>query len=137
MKKIFSLFLVAVLGASLFAASFKKGQTVYVSKNGNATEAEKSSKVVSAVTRGDSGIVVESTSKRSKVKFADLGFTGWVDNSTLTKKKVLKEAVTTSVDNIALAGKGKASSTIKEEATEEKKEEAKPEEPKPEENTSK
>lgn len=136
MKKIFSLFLVAVLGASLFAASFKKGQTVYVSKNGNATEAEKSSKVVSAVTRGDSGVVLESTSKRSKVKFADLGISGWVDNSTLTKKKVLKEAVTTSVDNIALAGKGKASSTIKEEKAEEKPADN-AEEPKAEENATK
>ncbi|MBR1615921.1 MAG: hypothetical protein IJ673_10660 [Treponema sp.] len=122
MKKIFSILLIAMIGVSVFAAKFKNGQTVYVSKNGTITETEKSSsKTVSDISKGDKGIVIESTSKRVNVKFADLGVSGWIDSSDLSKKKVLKESVTTSVDNIALAGKGKASATVKEEKKEEEK----------------
>ncbi len=122
MKKIFSVLLIAMIGASVFAAKFKNGQTVYVSKNGTITETEKSSsKAVSDISKGDKGVVIESTSKRVNVKFADLGVSGWIDSSDLSKKKILKESVTTSVDNIALAGKGKASATVKEENKEEEK----------------
>jgi len=122
MKKIFSILLIAMIGASVFAAKFKDGQTVYVSKTGEITETEKtSSKAVSKVEKGEKGIVISSTKKMVQVKFADLGVSGWISNSALSKKKVLKESVTTSVDNIALAGKGKASATIKEDKTEEEK----------------
>ncbi len=122
MKKIFSILLIALIGASVFAAKFKNGQTVYVSKNGEITETEKSSsKTVSKVEKGEKGVVIDSTKKMVQVKFADLGVSGWISNSALSKKKVLKESVTTSVDNIALAGKGKASATIKEDKTEEEK----------------
>ncbi len=110
MKKIISIMLIAMMGAMLFAASFKKGQTVYVSKDGNLTDGEKSSTVVGSVVYGDRGTVLESKSKKVKIQLADSSVTGWFETKSLTKKKIVKKStVNTIADNIALAGKGSVS----------------------------
>ena len=110
MKKIVSLMVVAAMGAMLFAASFKKGQTVYISKDGNLTADAKSSSVVGNVVYGDVGTVLEANSKKAKIKLADSSVVGWYEVKNLTKKKIVKKStVNTIADNIALAGKGSVS----------------------------
>ncbi len=110
MKKIVSLMVVATMGAMLFAASFKKGQTVYISKDGNLTADAKSSSVVGNVVYGDVGTVLEANSKKAKIKLADSSVVGWYEVKNLTKKKIVKKStVNTIADNIALAGKGSVS----------------------------
>lgn len=134
MKKIASLLLIAVLSAGLFAASFKKGQTVYVSKDGKLTETEKSSKSIGEVEKGDVAVVIESKKKKTNIKIESLGISGWYDTKSLTKKKIAKNtSVDINADNIALAGKGSVSAkatkkieldAVAENPQEEKKDEA-------------
>lgn len=114
MKKFVSVLTVAMMGAMIFAASFKKGQTVYVSKDGDVTSEAKSSSVVGNVVYGDSGKVldVDQKAKKVKIQFSDSSVVGWIENKNLTKKKIVKKStVNTVADNIALAGKGSISVT--------------------------
>lgn len=109
MKKIISTLSILIITTTLFAASFKKGITIYVSKSGditNSSKSIKSEKVISTATKGDFGKVIESNNKRTKILFSGSGIEGWVDNKNLTKKKIVKEIVTTNLDNYALSGKG-------------------------------
>lgn len=112
MKKVVSIFAVAMMSAMMFAASFKNGQTVYVSKDGGVTAEPKSSKVVGNVVYGDSGKVLDfdKKTKKYKIQVADSSIVGWFEEKNLTKKKIVKEStVNTVADNIALAGKGSVS----------------------------
>lgn len=110
MKKIISMLVVAMLSAALFAATFKAGQTVYVSKDGNLVDGESSSKVVGSAAYGDSGKVLESQSKMTKIQLNGSSVVGWFETKNLTKKKIVKQStVNTVADNIALAGKGSVS----------------------------
>lgn len=121
MKKIVSFALAAVVTASLFAASFKTGATIYVSKESNLTESEKSSKAITTLPVGTVVTVIESNSKKTKVSIDSIG-EGWVDNKNLTKKKVIANStVKTNIDNLALAGKGSVKADAKKDKTEEKK----------------
>ncbi len=112
MKKLFALILFMVVSASLFAASFKVGQKLYVSKT--ATLKNDSSKKIGSLEKGEVVIVVESAKKKSKIKVEDnSSVSGWVDNKYLTKKKVVKshtgKQVTAVADEIALSGKASVS----------------------------
>lgn len=95
---------------SAFCASFGTGKTVYVSvksatvKNGTSFF----SKNAGNVFYGDSGTIIESNSKKSKVKFAS-GVSGWISNGSLTSKKIVASsngASRVSSSELANAGKG-------------------------------
>lgn len=109
--------------ATLFAATFKKGTTVYVSKDTEITETEKSKKAISNAKKGDYGIVIESNSNKTKIEFKESGILGWCNNKNLTKKKIVSN-VKTDIDNFALAGKGKKNAKAKEVETETSKQES-------------
>jgi len=108
MKKIFALLLCMTVTASLFAASFKVGQKLYVSKN--AVLQNDKSKKIGTLEKGDVVIVVEAEKKRSKIQIdGKPSTTGWVKNKYLTTKKVVKsysgKTVSGSIDELALSGK--------------------------------
>ena len=113
MKKII-LFLVSFLMAfSAFAASFKKGQTLYVSaktvvvKDGSGNFA----KNVGTLSYGDQVKVLQVSGKKVQIQLSSgKGVSGWVTEGSLTKKKITKTAsgtkVSASTKELALAGKG-------------------------------
>lgn len=117
MKKIISLILIVYINVSIFAATFSKGQTVYISKDSPVTTTEKSSRAIASAAKGDFGVVIESNNKKTNVRFNSSNISGWVDTKNLTKKKVVKGTVSTKIDNIALSGKGFVQSTKKENKT--------------------
>ncbi len=113
MKKLFALVLCMVVSASLFAATFKAGQKLYVSKD--ATLKNDASKRIGSLEKGEVVIVVESDKKKSKITVEDnSSVSGWIENKYLTKKKVVKshsgKKVTAVADEIALSGKASVSS---------------------------
>ncbi|MBQ4378952.1 MAG: hypothetical protein II821_07140 [Treponema sp.] len=102
----------AVCAGLVFAASFKNGAKVYVSvksavlKDGTGLFA----KSVGKVSYGDNLIVVESGSKKTKVRLSsNSSLAGWIPNGSLTTKKISKSggsSVNASSNELALAGKG-------------------------------
>lgn len=113
MKKLFALVLCMVVSATVFAATFKAGQKLYVSKD--ATLKNDSSKKIGSLEKGEVVIVVESDKKKSKIKVEDnASISGWIENKYLTKKKVVKshsgKKVSAVADEIALSGKASVSS---------------------------
>ena len=108
MKKATSLILVALMGALLFAASFKKGETVYVSKDGTVQDGSGFfSKKLGSVKKGEVGTVVDTASSKAQVEFKS-GLKGWIKTNNLTTKKIAG-TTTTALDNFALSGKGSVS----------------------------
>jgi len=100
----------SLLTAALFAASFQKGDSLYVSeksvtlKSGTGLFAKNSGELF----YGDNVLVMESKGKKIKVQLAsDSSIQGWILSSNLTNKKIVKEGnAITQVDELALAGKG-------------------------------
>lgn len=113
MKKILVLFLCAFMGANVFAASIKKGNTVYVSaktvalKDGSGNFA----KNVKTLSYGDQLKVLAVEGKKAQVQLTDSpSTTGWVPTGNVTTKKIVKKSsggtVSASAKELALAGKG-------------------------------
>lgn len=110
MKKIlatgFSIFLSAGI---IFAASFKKGSTVYVNVKSAAVKSGTGffAKSTGTVSYGDSLIVLQGNDKKTQVKTSS-NLTGWVANGSLTSKKIMMAGSgnTASKSELALAGKG-------------------------------
>lgn len=95
---------------SAFCASFGTGKTVYVSVKSSSVKSGTSffSKNAGSVSYGNSGTVIESNSKKSKVRFAS-GVSGWISNGSLTTKKIVASsggASRVSDSELANAGKG-------------------------------
>lgn len=110
MKKLICLLCAGLLSLScLFATSFKKGEKLYVSEKSTSLKSGTGvfSKKVGEVVYGDSVIVIESNSKKSKVQLSSNSkVAGWVSNSSLTSKKITKSGGGIIADELALAGKG-------------------------------
>ena len=113
MKKNICLFSVLVLCAGcVFAASFKSGAKVYVSVKSASLKSGTGffAKSVANVSYGDNLIIIESNSKKSKVKLSsNASVSGWIPNGSLTTKKITKSgasSVNASSNELALAGKG-------------------------------
>ncbi len=111
MKKfILSLCSFLLLTGSIFAASFEKGSTAYVSKesvvlkSGTGFFAKKSG----SLKYGDSVLVLENKGNKCKVQLSsDDSVKGWLNNDSLSNKKIIKaDASISEVDELALAGKG-------------------------------
>ena len=112
-KRLFSIFLCLFVAlACAQAASFKKGDTVYVSaKTGVLKDSSGNfGKDVAKVSYGDSLKVLSVSGKKVQVKLSDGSATGWISSGSLTKKKIVKTSSQTSVNanakELALAGKG-------------------------------
>lgn len=110
MKKRVLLLLVAFCSISVFAASFKSGDTVYVSAKSvqlKSSEGAFSSDSGLAV-YGDSGKVLAVSGKKVKIQLSTGSrSTGWISTGSLTKKKINTSSKTTaSAKELALAGKG-------------------------------
>ena len=113
MKKriILALFLI-ITGVSGFAATYKKGQTLYVKtktavlKNGEGNFA----KDVGTLSYGDQVKVLEVSGKKVHVQLSSGTKSGWVAEGNLTNKKITKTSsggnVSASTKELALAGKG-------------------------------
>ena len=113
MKKRFLIFICMLLSASVFAATFKKGDKVYVCVKTSVlkTTSGSGAKNVTDVFYGDELIVVSVSGKKIQVKqSAGAKKTGWIAGNNLTKKKIMKTAsggkVSASTTELALAGKG-------------------------------
>lgn len=114
MKKLISLFSVLVCCAGLFASSFEKGATAYVSEKAAKVKASTGlfAKTVATAEYGDVVTVLKSESKKTQVKIGNT--TGWIANSALTTKKIVKangSAVLASTEELALAAKGNIKAT--------------------------
>ena len=112
-KKIFFLFISIILCSGVcFSASFKSGAKVQVSVKSASLKSGLGffSKSVGKVSYGDSLIVIESNSKKSKVRLSsNSSVSGWIPNGSLTTKKITKtgsSSVNASSNELALAGKG-------------------------------
>lgn len=95
---------------SVFCASFGTGKTVYVSvKSANLKSGTSFfSKNVGSVSYGASATVVQSNSKKTKIRLSS-GTSGWIANGSLTSKKIVASssgASRISSSEIANAGKG-------------------------------
>lgn len=113
MKKIICLLCATTLFAcALFATSFKPNATVYVSVKSSSLKSSTGffAKKTATVTYGDALIVLESNSKKSRVRLSsNASVTGWIPNGSLTSKKITKSgstSVNASSNELALAGKG-------------------------------
>lgn len=113
MKKGILLIAGLLMSMSVFAASFKKGNTVYVSsktaalKNGSGLFA----KDVATVNYGDQLKVLSVSGKKVEVQSTtNSKITGWIASGSITTKKIVKTtsggSVNASAKEIALAGKG-------------------------------
>ncbi len=113
MKKSVLIFMCVLMGTSVFAATFKKGSTVYVSvkkttiKNSNGNFA----KDVANVTYGDQLKIVSVSGNKVQVQLASNSKTvGWIASNSITTKKIVKNSsggsVSASTKELALAGKG-------------------------------
>lgn len=110
MKKLILLLLTAFCSISVFAASFKSGQTVYVSAKSvqlKSSDGTFSSNAGLAV-YGDMGKVISVSGKKVKIQLSTGSrATGWIASGSLTNKKINKDSKTTaSSSELALAGKG-------------------------------
>ena len=113
MKKRILLFLFMLMSVSVFAASFKKGDKVYVSVK---TVTMKSTsgggaKNVSDLSYGDELKVLSVSGNKIQVQLAsNQKKSGWISANTVTKKKIVKTSgggkVSASSSELALAGKG-------------------------------
>lgn len=113
MKKLLCLLCALAFSAGLaFAASFKTNATVYVSVKSTALKNGTGffSKKTGTVSYGDSVIVLESNSSKSRVCLSsNASLMGWIPNGSLTSKKITKSgnsSVNASSNELALAGKG-------------------------------
>lgn len=113
MKKLICLLCATMFFAcALFAASFKTNATVYVSVKSTSLKSSTGffAKKIGTVTYGDALIVLESNSKKSRVRLSsNASVTGWIPNGSLTSKKIAKSgstSVNASSNELALAGKG-------------------------------
>lgn len=112
MKKTICILGALVLCASVaFTATFKTGATAYISVKTAALKAGTGffAKKTGAVTYGDSVIILETKSSKSKVRLSsNPSVTGWIQNGSLTNKKITKSgsSVNASSSELALAGKG-------------------------------
>ncbi len=113
MKKRILLFMFMLMSVSVFAASFKKGDKVYVSVK---TVTMKSSngggaKNVSDLSYGDELKVLSVSGNKIQVQLAsNQKKSGWISSNSVTKKKIVKTSsggkVSASSSELALAGKG-------------------------------
>lgn len=112
-KKILLAACLFMIAASVFAGQFKKGQTLYVSaktvtlKDGTGNF----SKNIGTLTYGDQVKVLAVSGNKVQVQLStNSSKSGWVAESTLTKKKIAKTSsggnVSASSKELALAGKG-------------------------------
>lgn len=113
MKKLLcALCALALCAGTVFAASFKSGAKLYVSVKSTALKSGTGffAKSVGTVSYGDNVIVLESNSKKTKVRLAsNASVSGWISNGSLTNKKITKSgssSVNASSNELALAGKG-------------------------------
>ena len=121
MKKFIAVLATAICCAGLFAASFEKGAKVYVADKTAKVKASTGlfAKTVATAEYGDVATVLKSESKKTQVQLGNT--TGWIANSALTTKKIVKtngSAVLASTEELALAAKGniKAAETATENA---------------------
>jgi len=110
MKKITLALVLLFTSGVLFAESYPKGTIVYISaKTTNLrNNASPLSSVITEVEYGDSGVVIESNQKSTKIKLSGTEEIGWISNGSLTKKKILasSKGTRTTSDELAMAGKG-------------------------------
>ncbi|WP_407425319.1 hypothetical protein [Treponema sp.] len=110
-KAVFVLFTFMLFMQSVFCASFKKGENVYVSVKSSALKSGTGffAKTIGKVEYGDKLIVIEGNSKKTKVSpVNNQNVAGWIANGSLTAKKIAKSgsSVNASSNELALAGKG-------------------------------
>ncbi|MBR6154367.1 MAG: hypothetical protein IKQ43_08020 [Treponema sp.] len=110
MKKGILALLIAFCSFSVFAASFKSGETVYVSTKSvqlKSTDGSFSSNSGLAV-YGDMAKVLSVNGKKVKIQLSTGSkSTGWIAQGNLSKKKINKDSKTTASNSeLALAGKG-------------------------------
>ena len=110
MKKGILALLIAFCSFSVFAASYKSGETVYVSTKSvqlKSTEGSFSSNSGLAV-YGDTAQVLSVSGKKVKIQISTGSkATGWIAQGNLSKKKINKNSKTTASNSeLALAGKG-------------------------------
>lgn len=110
MKKRILLLLVAFCSISVFAASFKSGDTVYVSAKSVQLKSSEGSFASNSglAVYGDSGKVLAVSGKKVKIQLSTGSkSTGWIASGSVTKKKINTSSKTTaSAKELALAGKG-------------------------------
>ena len=112
MKKHIFMILTLFSMTALFAASFEKGARVYVADKSAKVKSSTSifASTVTTVAYGDVCTVLESKSSKTQVQVN--GKTGWISNSSLTTKKIDSgDQILSSIDNLALAGKGLKAAT--------------------------
>ncbi|MBR4463847.1 MAG: hypothetical protein IKS40_04485 [Treponema sp.] len=112
MKKHIFMILTLFSMTVLFAASFEKGARVYVADKSAKVKSSTSifASTVTTVAYGDVCTVLESKSSKTQVQVN--GKTGWISNSSLTTKKIDSgDQILSSIDNLALAGKGLKAAT--------------------------
>ena len=106
------LFALAFFAGAGFASSFKTNATVYVSVKSTSLKSGAGffSKKSGTVSYGDQMTVLESNSKKSRVRLSsNPSVSGWISNGNLTSKKITKSSsssVNASSNELALAGKG-------------------------------
>lgn len=111
MKKKILLTVLAFMSLSVFAASFKKGDTLYVSAKSSTLKSGTGafSKTVDNVSYGEMVKVLSVKGSKVEVeKQSGSKSSGWMAAGSLTKKKIVASGskVTASADELALAGKG-------------------------------
>ncbi len=113
MKKLICIVLaLAFFATAVFAASFKNGATVYVSVKSADLKSGTNffAKTIGKVSYGDSLVVLESNSKKTKVRLStNSSVSGWIASGSLTTKKIAKSKnnlSNASSNELALAGKG-------------------------------
>ncbi len=116
-KKRFLVLAVFAAALSAFCAGFSAGKTVYVSvKSANFKSGTSFfSKNVGKLSYGNSGTVVQSNSKQTKIRLSS-GATGWVPNGSLTTKKIVASSGAARVSSSELANAGKGFSAEAENA---------------------
>lgn len=116
-KKRFLALAVCAATLNAFCAGFSAGKTVYVSvKSANLKSGTSSfSKNMEKVFYGNSGTVVQSNSKQTKIQLPS-GATGWISNGSLTSKKIVASSGTARISSSELANAGKGFSAEAENA---------------------